>query len=1005
MSGRKIKQKSKKTAPRTSRISGNLSETRAVVDLLYKAVPDGILAADVKSGRIIAVNPGACRLFSYSKKQFLTKRVSDLHPPAALRTVLRSFRDLAARKKSLVSDIPCTRRNGAVFFADISARPITIGDRSCIVGIFHDSTARKTTEEKLTRALSLERATLESTADGILVVDTDGKVADFNGKFAQLWRVPGKLLGTRDDKKLLRFVLPQLKDPKQFLAKVIELYRHPRKDSFDVLEFKDGRVFERYSRPHFLDGKPVGRVWSFRDITARRNTEESLRKSIRDWRSTFDAVSDAVWLLSPEGRVLQANKATSVLFHKKPEAMLGRHCCRIVHGARKPPQGCPLVRMRKSHRRESFELQFSGRWLMITVDPVFEKSGQLSGCIHIVRDITERKLAEKTLEKNERLFRTLFEGSKDAMMTLEPPSWKFTSANTAMVRMFGAKSVSELLRHSPWELSPDRQPDGCGSREKAQRMIRKAFRKGSHFFEWTHRRLCGQAFPAEVLLTRGEEEGRTFLQATVRDISERKYAEKALRLTSFSVNHASDPVFWIDRNARFLYVNDAACRSSGYMREELLKMGVSDIDPDFPAERWPGHWKALRRNKVMTFESHHRTKQGHVFPVEITGNFMAFEGREYVFAFVRDITERKRAEEALREHRHQLLQIIDTVPHMIFVKDKKERFLLANRATADAYQKEPRDLIGLRRDDVHRDPREVETFRKGDREVLASLRPMLFSNEPFTDSRGRRHILQTVKIPFKMTGIQDMCVLGVSVDITEQRKVEEFRNDIIRTVSHELRTPLSIEKEGISLLLDGMVGPVGREQKEVLGTVMRSIDRLARMITSLLDISSIETGKIRLSKKATDFTDLVKDVVFEFKKRAAEKDIDLGVELPGQPVPVLVDPDKMMQVLSNLVDNAIKFTEQGSVKVALSVMSDKVRAQCEVRDTGIGIAPENIAKAFEKFQQFSRTAGPGEKGFGLGLSIVKGIVEMHGGRIWMESELGQGTRVTFTLPLFRKEKD
>jgi signal transduction histidine kinase len=281
--------------------------------------------------------------------------------------------------------------------------------------------------------------------------------------------------------------------------------------------------------------------------------------------------------------------------------------------------------------------------------------------------------------------------------------------------------------------------------------------------------------------------------------------------------------------------------------------------------------------------------------------------------------------------------------------------------------------------------------------VLATGKPAVVPNDIFTDLQGRTHILQTIKIPFKMAGMKETCILGVSVDVTEQKKVEEFRNEIVRTVSHELRTPLSIEKEGISLLVDEVVGPVNPEQREILQTVMRSIDRLARMISSLLDISSIETGKVKLLPKLIDLTDIVKDVVFEFDKRAAEKGIDLRMKFPATPVQVLADSDKMTQVLTNLVDNALKFTVKGSVEISVTLKNSE--AECAVRDTGIGIAPENLGKLFEKFQQFSRTAGPGEKGFGLGLSIVKGIIELHHGHIWAESELGQGTSVTFTLPL------
>ena len=163
-----------------------------------------------------------------------------------------------------------------------------------------------------------------------------------------------------------------------------------------------------------------------------------------------------------------------------------------------------------------------------------------------------------------------------------------------------------------------------------------------------------------------------------------------------------------------------------------------------------------------------------------------------------------------------------------------------------------------------------------------------------------------------------------------------------------------------------------------------------------MDISKIEAGRVELRKELVSINQLINKVVADFQMKAEAKGIELRTSLPDAEVKLYLDPDRMIQVFTNLISNAIRFTRQGYVEVVLKELDGSV--ECAVNDTGSGIAKEDLPRVFGKFEQFSRTYGPGEKGTGLGLALSKNFVEMHNGRIWVESELGKGTRFIFVLP-------
>lgn len=243
------------------------------------------------------------------------------------------------------------------------------------------------------------------------------------------------------------------------------------------------------------------------------------------------------------------------------------------------------------------------------------------------------------------------------------------------------------------------------------------------------------------------------------------------------------------------------------------------------------------------------------------------------------------------------------------------------------------------------------------------------------------------------------CALqGVFGDVTEHKQYDELKDEFISTISHELRTPLTVVREGIAQILDGLMGKVTEKQSSLLGMVLQNTDRLGRIIEELLDVSKLEAGRVRIHRSLYNIVEVGKEVVHDFQPIARKKNVDIKVISEKNSINIYIDRGKIIQVLTNLINNACKFTAQGHIRVHFLETKDFV--ECRVADTGRGISQEDLPMAFEKFRQFAKEVGPGEKGTGLGLSICKKLVELHHGRVAIKSFPMKGTTVSFLLPKY-----
>jgi PAS domain S-box-containing protein len=372
---------------------------------------------------------------------------------------------------------------------------------------------------------------LERSASNIYTLDPDGRITYVNPAFR-------RLLEISDSAELIgQAFLPE------------RFWVHPEQRTQCLEELKKGDVEMRElvlrtargkriyatlfsTRARDIHGQINGTQGVLHNITDRKLGEETLRRSEEQMRLIVEASPLPLHLARPQtGEIIVANRAMCDLFGYSRKDLLRRITRDLYADAERERPGilaelheCGRVVQRELVMRKSDGTTFPA---LLSLEPI--EYDHQPALLAVVYDLTERKRAEQMLRASEDKYRNLFESSRDAFMTLEPPSWRFTSGNPATVKMFQARDEAQFISHGPWELSPERQPDGCASVEKAKDMIETAMREGSHFFEWTHRRLNGEEFPATVLLSRMQSAGKAFLQATVRDITDSKRAQEELR--------------------------------------------------------------------------------------------------------------------------------------------------------------------------------------------------------------------------------------------------------------------------------------------------------------------------------------------------------------------------------------------------------------------------------------------------------------------------------------------
>ena len=491
---------------------------------------------------------------------------------------------------------------------------------------------------------------------------------------------------------------------------------------------------------------------------------------------------------------------------------------------------------------------------------------------------------------------------------------------------------------------------------------------------------------------------------------------------------ASDGIHILDRQGQLVEANQAFLAMLGYDEQEALQLHVWDWDANWNAEQL---WRVMAEiiAQPATFETVHRRRDGRLIEVEISARGISIGGEQYLYAAAREITDRKHAERELSDSRQQMMNIIDFLPDATFAIDLQGKVIAWNKAMEQMSGVGKADMIG-QGDYAYtvpfygvRRPQLLNLLDASDLEIetryrnIERLGETLFA-EVFVPSvyGGRGAHVWAIGAPLYDAEGKRIGAIETIRDITERKRAEIelqeakelaeastlSKSQFLANMSHEIRTPMNAILGLTRLTLETSLS---EQQRDYLHKVQSSSRALLGILNDILDYSKIEAGRLELENIDFDLDGVLHSLSDLFSYAAQEKGVELSYQvLPEVPVNLKGDPQRLGQVLSNLIGNAVKFTDRGEILVraeCLERQGELIRLGFSVRDTGIGIEPEQCEALFQAFGQLDSSISRRYGGTGLGLTICRHLVDLMGGEISLQSQPGQGSTFSFTVRLQR----
>ena len=978
--------------------------------ITLSSIGDAVITTDAE-GRVTSLNPVAEALTGWSLHeatgQPLTAVFRIVNEETRREVENPAFRALREGViVGLANHTVLVARDGTERPIDDSAAPIR-DESGGIVGVvlvFHDITERRRAEDERNEAQRQVATTLESITDGFMRLDRDWRVVFVNDEAERLNQLPrSETLG-----KTLWELFPAVVGTK------LEAEYRRCVDQRVTVEFENH--YEPWGRWYAIKGYPTpdgGLTAYIRDITDRRLGEEERRRlvSIVENSHDFIGISDA------EGNPLFGNRAAMKLvgIDDLDQVRRTRIVDYFVPEQRRFVEEVVLPAVMKDGRW-SGELTFrhfvTGAAIPVLYD-LFRvddpETGKPINFATVTRDITERRRAEEALRDSENESLSILESITDGFFALDH-DWRFTYVNSAGER-FLDRTPGDLIGKVLWE----EYPGTVGSE-----------------FERVYRRVASgraaESFTAHYPNFDRWYEVSTYpasdgLSVYFRDASDRKRAEQEIarladeserqrRLFDTALSNSTDYNFIFDLDGRFQYANRALLELWGTTAERAIGKSMAELDypEDVAAD--------LLRNLRPAAETRRavRDEVAYTSPVGTTGYF------EYIMAPVlddggtvvqivgssRNIIDRKRAETALKASEVRYRRLFES---------SKDGVLILDAHTAMITDANPfiGELLGYSKGEfVGKELWQVGLFEdvgagEAAMRELQEKRYIRYEDLPLETKAGRRINVEFVGSVY---GEDGNSVIQCNIrDMTDRKRLEDSlrrhaaelseadrrKDEFLATLAHELRNPLAPIRNGLQIMR--MAGDDRRAIDESRTLMERQVTHMVRLIDDLLDVSRITRGKLELRRERVELATIVHNAVDTSRPLVEASGHELAVTLPARPIFVDADVTRLSQVFSNLLNNAAKYTERGG-DIALAAERQGSDVVVAVRDNGVGIPPEMLPHVFDMFTQVDRSLERSQGGLGIGLTLVRTLVELHGGSVEARSGgHGLGSEFVVRLPI------